>query len=580
LSPQGRSSSGWVVAGVGLPFGALLADFMAVSVALPGLQRAMDATFSQLIWVLEAYVLSLGTFLLVFGFVLARLGLARALCAGSLTFAAGAFLAGAAPGLVVVIIARAVQGAGSALVLSAGPLLLAATFSDTAPRNRATKGAPRNWAGKGPLGTARLRQQAAPRGKPRPPVGSHGSGAWPALSAFYVAVAPLAGGLVTAQLSWRYLFYIEAAMGVLGPFALARTMRPGEVRRAEAGVRPGEVRRAEGEVQQAEAGVRPGEVRPVEEADLALRQAGRPDWVGVSLFAGAAVLAVAGLVRVTYNLESWPSSGVFACLACAGLLLVAFVAKEVVATPPALPLALFARRSFTGASAAALGLSVAVIGPFPLLALYMARELGYGETGAGLRLLALSGMALPGAVLVALAAKWLGGRGPSARWLLPGGLALVAGGMWLLSREPPANGWGGLWPGLALSGAGYEMASPRLASAAAASVPLEEAPLAARATSVVRQFGAAIGVALAASVFAVRLAGSIGQQLGAPARLAGEPPVLAARVLAGDVPQAARQAGTGVLKAAFAAGLHEVLALSALVAAGCAVVALIVGTEN
>jgi MFS family permease len=526
LKPLVRPFSAWALVGVGLPFGALVADFMAVSVALPTLQHSTGASFSELIWVLEAYLLSLGTSLLASSFALARFGQARSFQAGSAALAAGAALAGAAPSVALLILARALEGAGAGLVLSAGPLLLAGAYGRGSSR------------GSLPLRTA---SPAGPSARGQRVVGL----AWQGFTALSVAAAPVAGGAVTAELGWRYLFYLEAAMGAAGTvtFALLGQSRAGLARPARSEAPP-------------------------------------PDWAGLGLLAGAVALGVIGLLRTTYNLEAWASSGVIACLCCSGLLLVAFVGKETVAMVPALPVALFGRRSVAGASSAALGLSVAAMAPLPLLALYLGRQLGYGPLAMGVRLLVLSAMSLAGVAVGALASKWVPEGQTSSRWLLPGGLGLVGCGLWLLSLGGPAGGWAALWPGLVVVGAGYEMASARLAGAAAAGLPLEQAPVAAKAVSVVRQFGTALGLALFAFLFAARLTSSISNQLGPAARLSGEPPALAGLVLKGDPLQAARQAGTGALNRAFTAGLHELWTAGALVAAACALVTLLASTRS
>jgi hypothetical protein len=527
-APYRAWPSGWLLVAVGLPFGTLLADFMAVSVALPALERATGASFSQLLWVLEAYLLSFGAFLLASPFARSRFNQAGVFLLGSSALAAGAGLAGAAPVVPVLIVARAIEGAGSAFVLSAGPLLLASAF------------------GQGQAGPGRERGGTPPQAGASS--GSSfvrlGLAAWPVLAALSVAAAPLAGGALTGELGWRYLFYTEAAAGAAGTVALALLRL-----RSKAAL-------------------------------FARTDAGPPDWTGASLLTAAVALGVVGLVRTTYNLENWPSSGVVACLACSGLLLAASVAQATVTTSPALPVALFRRGSFAGACTAAFGLGMATMGLLPLLAFYLAYALGYGPVGTGLRLLALSGMALPGIAVGTLATKWLPVRQPFARWRLPASLALVAVGWWLLSQARSSAGWGALWPGLVVAGTGYEMASARLVGAASAGLPVEQAPVAARTVSMTRQFGAAAGVALFASRFAIRLTNSLTQQLGASARLSGEPSVLAALVLQGHLLKADRQAGAGLAKAALAAGLHEALLVGALVAAACALVALLAGSAS
>ena len=114
----------------------------------------------------------------------------------------------------------------------------------------------------------------------------------------------------------------------------------------------------------------------------------------MTLFTAGTAILVIGLIGTTRTLGGWAQSGVLACFACSGLLLVAFVAVEAVSPHPLLDVTLFRSRTFAGSAAAAFGLSAAVLGPFIFLVLFLSYDRGYSTLSIGVHLLLLSGMTL------------------------------------------------------------------------------------------------------------------------------------------------------------------------------------------
>jgi Na+/melibiose symporter-like transporter len=514
---------------VGLSSAVMLADFMAVSVALPALQRSTGASFTQLQWVLEAYVLSLAVFLMVSGHLSDRFGERTVLLAGLVLFALAAAGAGAVTSPNVLILARAAQGAGAALLAPTGTVLLTRAFGSAFEKTRAGEQA----RGRAPLAV------------------------WSGTTALAIAVAPLAGGLLTKYLSWRFVFFVEAAVaGAAFVVAVVGTGGLGSAGRLAAGG---------GSQAPADLGTKsdsPDGLRP--RADT------RFDWLGLGLFAAAVAILVVGLLRTTSNLDGWSSTGVLACFACTGLLLVAFAGTEVVARSPAFPVALLRQRTFAGATVAAFGVSMAVFGPFLVLVYYLSYDLGYSALGTGIRLLALSGVTLPLVVLAVPLSRFI-----PAKALVFGGLALVAAGLWVSSRLSAGSGWGALAPGLIVAGAGLELVNPRLGAAAASTVGPRSAPIAYRATSTVRQLGVATGVAVSASVFATRVTDALGQQL--HGSLSGQQAALAGLLLQGRLKTLTRLAGTAVVRSSFSSATHDALLGAAAAAGVCAVFSLVMG---
>jgi EmrB/QacA subfamily drug resistance transporter len=153
-------------------------DIAIVNVALPSVQQDLDISQSTVQWVVIAYGLVLGGFLLLGGRMADLLGRRRILLAGMTTFSTASLVAGIAQSSAVLITARGFQGFGAALVAPAALSILAVTFSEGQARNRA-------------LGI----------------FGAIGGGA--------ASVGVIASGLLTDGPGWRWVFFINIPVGIL-----------------------------------------------------------------------------------------------------------------------------------------------------------------------------------------------------------------------------------------------------------------------------------------------------------------------------------------------------------------------------
>jgi MFS family permease len=364
---------------------------------------------------------------------------------------------------------------------------------------------------------------------------------WGALTALAVAFAPAIGGTITSCLGWRWMFLINAPIG-----ALALVVGIIAIDKPAAGPAP-------------------------------QRGGGRPyDWRGLLLFTAAIAVLVIGLVRTTET--SWSQSGVIACLASSGLLLVAFVAVEATQPNPMLDISLFRQRTFMGSSLAAFGLSMAVLGPLMFLVLYLSDELGYSVAALSVRLLVMTAMTLP---LLPIA-NWLDHHLPLTA-LVCTGAVLVSAGFWLMSRLSVNSTWLDLVPGLAIAGAGLELVNPRLAIAASATVKPQLAALASRTSSTLRQTGTAVGVAVLGCVFGTRLSNDITKGLANVPNLVDRLPQIASSVTLGrsaqaikEVPPGLRSLVSPVIRRSLTDATHEVLMVAAVVALASALSALLI----
>jgi EmrB/QacA subfamily drug resistance transporter len=152
-------------------------DIAIVNVALPSIQ--VDLGFSQenLQWVISAYALFFGGFLLLGGRTADLLGRRRLFVAGLVLFSAASLLSGLAWSDDALIIARAVQGLGAAIITPAALAILMTTFSEGRERNTAL-------------------------------------GVWGAVGAFGAVAGVLLGGILTDWLSWEWIFYINVPVGL------------------------------------------------------------------------------------------------------------------------------------------------------------------------------------------------------------------------------------------------------------------------------------------------------------------------------------------------------------------------------
>ena len=168
----------------------IVLDSTIVNVALPHIQRALGFSGSGLEWVVTAYALSFGSFLLLGGRLGDIFGRRRIFIIGVLVFSVGSFLGGFATSQTWLLSARVFQGFGGALAAPTALALIATTFPMGQSRNRA-------------LGVY---------------AGMSGAGG---------AIGLLLGGILTSYVSWRWVLFVNVPIGAmvvaLAPLALAHT---------------------------------------------------------------------------------------------------------------------------------------------------------------------------------------------------------------------------------------------------------------------------------------------------------------------------------------------------------------------
>jgi EmrB/QacA subfamily drug resistance transporter len=164
-------------------------DATIVNVALPHIQTALGFSGSGLEWVVNAYALALGGLLLLGGRAGDQFGRRRMFVTGLLLFSAASLVGGLATSQAWLLAARAVQGAGGAIVAPTALALIATTFPQGPARNRAM-------------------------------------GVYSGMSAAGGAVGLLAGGLLVTYVSWRWVLFVNVPIGI-GAALAALAVLPG-----------------------------------------------------------------------------------------------------------------------------------------------------------------------------------------------------------------------------------------------------------------------------------------------------------------------------------------------------------------
>jgi EmrB/QacA subfamily drug resistance transporter len=167
-----------ILAVVATAFFMTILDVSIVNVALPSIGRDLDFSQANLQWVITAYAITFGGFLLLGGRAADLLGRRRVFIVGVSLFTIASLVCGLAQSEGMLIASRAVQGLGGAIISPAALSIVTTTFEEGSERNKAL-------------------------------------GVWGALGGSGAAVGVLAGGVLTEYLSWRWIFFVNVPIGAL-----------------------------------------------------------------------------------------------------------------------------------------------------------------------------------------------------------------------------------------------------------------------------------------------------------------------------------------------------------------------------
>ncbi len=395
----------------------VILDVSIVNVALPSIERGLHFSEQNLLWVLNAYALFFGGFLMLGGRVADKMGRRRVFVAGVSLFTLASLFCGLATSSGWLVTARAVQGLGAAILSPAALSILTVTFEEGSERNKALS-------------------------------------IWGAIAGAGGAFGVLLGGVLTQEVGWQWIFYVNVPIGSLVVLASLFILTPSLSEDERRGF----------------------------------------DIPGAITLTASLILMVFALVKSTS--WGWASLNTIGILAAAVVLLGAFVLIERRTAAPLVPLSIFGNRSLSVSNMVSLALGASIFSMFYFLSLYMQQVLGYSalRTGVGYLTIAIAIIVAAGAAQ-ALVAR-IGVRNVMAI-----GMVLAAGGLIYFTRISPQGTYvGTLLPGFLLAGVGLGLSFVPVTIGAVSGVAPDEAGVASGLITTTQQIGGALGVAVLSTI--------------------------------------------------------------------------------
>jgi EmrB/QacA subfamily drug resistance transporter len=279
-------------------------------------------------------------------------------------------------------------------------------------------------------------------------------GAWGGIGGLAVAFGPVVGGAVVEGISWQWIFWLNVPIGVLlVPLAFLRL-------------------------------------------DESHGPSSRLDLPGLGLASAGLFGLVWGLVRG--NAQGWTSVEILTALGLGAVLVAGFVAWELRAPQPMLPMGFFRSRAFSLANLASLFMFFGMFGSIFLLAQFFQTVQGYSPLGSGLRILPWT----LAPMFIAPVAGALSDRISPSR-ILGTGLAMQAVALaWIAAVSTPTTPYSELIAPFAVAGVGMALFFAPMANLVLSAVRPEREGQASGANNAIRELGGVLGVAVLASVFA------------------------------------------------------------------------------
>ena len=392
-------------------------DVSIINVALPSIQRSLHFSERNLLWVLNAYTLIFGGFLMLGGRIADRLGRRRVFLFGVVLFCVASLFCGLATSSAWLVVARAVQGLGAAIASPAALSILTVTFKEGRERNTALS-------------------------------------VWGAIAGAGGAFGVLLGGILTQEVGWSWIFYVNVPIGAL---VLAASFFVVPVSRPE-------------------------------------QEKGGFDIPGAVTVTGSLVLLVLALVES--NQWGWSSARTVGVLVGSAALMAAFLVIEARTARPLVPLSIFRNRSLSGSNVVALILGASIFSMFYFLSLYMQQVLGYSALRTGIGYLSIAGAIIVAASMAEVLVQRLG-----VKVVLATGMLLAAGGLVYFSQITVNGSYvGALLPGFLLAGVGLGLSFVPVTIGAVSGVPAGEAGVASGLINTTQQVGGALGVAVLSTI--------------------------------------------------------------------------------
>jgi DHA2 family multidrug resistance protein len=395
-------------------------DVTVTNVALPHIQGSLSAAVDEVSWVLTSYLAANAIILPATGWLAGVLGRKRLFLSCTVLFTLSSILCGLAPNIETLLLARMLQGLGGGPLM---PLSQAIMWEIFPLRQRGTAMA-----------------------------------AWGVGIMMAPIFGPTLGGWIADNWSWRWIFYINLPIGIIGFLVASAVLFD----------------------------------------PWYLKKPGRIDTVGLVLMA-LGFLSLQLVLDQGERYEWFDSSLILVLAMLAAVTLVAFILRELTTDEPILDLGVYADRNFAAGSLIMLTVMIGFFSSMVLLALFTQKVLGYDAWTSGL-VLAPGGV---GNLLSLVLAGRLITR-MDQRWLLALGCVLNAYATYAMSAVSlGADYWALAWPRL-IQGVGIGFIFVPLNTVALATIPRERMGNATVLLNVVRNLGGAIGVALLTTLLARR----------------------------------------------------------------------------
>ena len=413
---------------VSIPSFMINLDGNIIAVSLSSIARSLHADFAAVEWVISAYTLTFAAMLMPAGTLADRFGRKRMLIVGLVLFTGASAMCGAAHSDTALNWARALQGVGAALQLSAAMATLSHSFR----------------------GLARARAFSF----------------WGSVIGVAIMLGPVAGGLITQYLGWRWIFFVNLPVGVS---MIALTLYAVE--------------------------------------DSKDPQAKRLDIAGVTTFSGSLILLT--LALISGNRAGWSNHLILAEFIGAAVLFAGFLTAETRQVRPMVDLRFFYQPTYVGANIAGLAYGMAFLTMLTYLPMYFQNGMGRTPLDAGLLMLP---MALPLFVIPRVVAWWLAPR-CSGRLLLSTGLALVGLGLIWTSTEMRSFAYTPILVSMLVASCGAGILNGETARVGMTVIPSDRAGMASGVSGTVKFSGIVIGFATLGAILVSRVQASLADAL-------------------------------------------------------------------
>jgi EmrB/QacA subfamily drug resistance transporter len=409
------TAKNWALGVTSLASFMMALDAMVITTAFATIRAEFGVSVETLQWTVNAFNLTFAVLLLTGAALGDRFGRRRMFAAGIALFVAASLACALAPTVGSLIISRAAQGAGAALVMPLAMAILSGSFA----------------------------REERPRAL----------GIFSGVTGCALIIGPAVGGLLTATLGWRFIFWINLPIGLILIALVASRLRES--------------------------------FGPPAKLDI----------IGLTLVAASALALVWGLIRG--NQMGWESGEVIGALALGILFALAFVGFERRSAAPMIPMRLFASRPFAAGVASSFLFYAAMYGVLFLLPQFLQAAFGAGPLSAGLRLLPwTSTLFLTAPIAGAVVQKF------GERVLVTAGLLMQAAGLgWIALEVTAGTTYPAMVVPLILAGVGVSMAMPAAQNAILSSVAVTEMGKASGVFNMSRFLGGMFGVALLVAVF-------------------------------------------------------------------------------